>query len=161
MKLHSDTITDLHLRSAVGYAEEMLPEYGTIWIEENNQTGSRRRKHALVFRLEGDGTLSKRKVNTGRRGGGDEFAATYDQWGWTLAFLFDIDPLASVSTGVAYDGYDDYHRQTKGKYLLTDLTSRAVLLTRWEHLREAGVKFREPNFYMPQVPMRILREEGY
>src|SRR4051794_10856978 len=138
MRIHSDWIDNLHLTQAVSYAQEMLPEHGTIWIEECDLTGSRKRKRALTFRLEGDGSHSKRKVNSGKWGGGDNYAATWDQWGWTLAFLFDVDPKATVSTGHKYDGFDDYHAQTKGAYLLTDLASRAVLLARWDSLVNGG-----------------------
>jgi hypothetical protein len=161
VRIHSDWLDSLHLTQAVSYAQEMLPEHGTIWIEQNEVSGSKSRKRAITFRLEGDGSHSKRKTNSGKWGGGENYAATWDQWGYVLAFLFDVDPKATVSTGHKYDGYDNYHAQTKGAYLLTDLASRAVLLTRWEGLQQAGRKYAGRDFYMPAVPMRILREEGY
>lgn len=39
------------------------------------------------------------------------WAATYDEWGWFLSALFDVDPEAKV-TGV-YKNADDFHVKTR------------------------------------------------
>lgn len=165
MRIHSDWLRLVHLTTAIVYANNVLPEYGSIYLDHVEVGGSKSRKGAIEFRLTGDGTKSKRLTNTGNAGAGDEYAATYDQWGYTLAFLFDVDPRATVSTGYKYAGFDDYHRQTKGKYLLTDdLTTRAVLLDQWERMQAivaGSPSLRNADIYIPRVPQRILHEEGY
>ena len=163
MRIHSDWLQPLHLDTATQYATQMVPHHGYLYVGDLEVSKSRSRKWGMTFRLSGDGTHSRRRINTGKMGAGVDYAATWDQWGWVLAFLFDIDPRATVSTGYRYDGFDNYHGQTKGAYLLTDDTARAVLMAHWDHLRETGEgrSFGPRDFYMPKVPVRILREEGY
>lgn len=163
MRLHTNLLDATHLSRACFYAEQMVPEHGEVFMSMGLR-GSKSRKRAFDLRLTGDGTYSKRRVNSGNQGAGDEFACTWEQWGWALAFLFDIDPKTRVSTGHAYDGFDDYHAKTKGKFLLTDTLSRAVLVEQWEVMRTLIEDNNERwgwGIYMPRTPYRILREEGY
>ena len=68
--------------------------------------GSRSRDHAFDVILSG---------NSGRRAnfGGDWEAASWDQWGIFLGFIFDNDPTAHCW---AYTDADDFHWQTGERF---------------------------------------------
>lgn len=161
MKIHTNLIEEAHLTRARTYAMEQA-EQGAFWIADMEVQGSRTHGHKLVVHLEGDGSTSRRRRNSGTYGAVvGSFAATYDQWGWFLAYLFDIDPEARTD-GRGYNGFDNYHEQTQGKYLLTTLLQTATLLAHWEQMvnmtgQGAGLIF--PGF-SPKTPMRIMRQEG-
>jgi hypothetical protein len=65
--------------------------------------------------------------NTGKRGAHSErnegepvWAATYDEWGWFLADIFDRDPDARLGQ---YKNKDHFDEMTKGKYRFNNTTS--------------------------------------
>lgn len=41
------------------------------------------------------------------------YAATFDEWGWFLTELFDLDPEAVASQ---YKGRDSFHERTQNRY---------------------------------------------
>lgn len=92
---------------------------GQVYLERFYEYGSRSRARAFDTNLRGlhnltpDG-VKRRRPNSGQRGAGNDWAATYDEWGWFLAALFDADPTARCAG--AYDGRADFHRKTNGKY---------------------------------------------
>jgi hypothetical protein len=73
--------------------------------------GSRSRDHAFDVKLEGE---SRRRPNGGASGAGSGYAATWDQWGVFLGFIFDVDPDAKCW---AYDGRSDFARKTRYRFV--------------------------------------------
>jgi hypothetical protein len=117
VKIHTDKITYPDLHSA------LTTTTTGVWLDRADLKGSRSRQRAWDVALESDGTPDKngkprrrtRNVGTSRRSYEHPgFAASYDDWGWWLAALFEIDPEAIAGP---YKGYEDFHLQTKGDYL--------------------------------------------
>jgi hypothetical protein len=82
--------------------------HGAVIVSAVDEFGSRSHAHAWDVKLSGDGSAQRHKAN-GRR---DDFAASYDSWGWFLSFLYEIDPTMKS----AYkDGYD-FHARTFDAY---------------------------------------------
>lgn len=112
MRIHSDilTINDLNLARVIAIAHGE----GYVWLH-GTRHGSRKRDHAFEVGLEGDGTTNKRCRNPGTSTSNRDlgYAATHDQWGWFLAYLFTLDPNM---TSVYYDGAVDFHTKTEGAF---------------------------------------------
>lgn len=126
MRIHSDTLTGGDLSDALSAAG--LRTAG-VWIETADKTGSRTRDHAFTVKLAAEPREGRRRQrNTGTRGaeepryyrpaGADPFqvAATWDEHGRWMAELFEIDPAAVIMGSGRYDGREDFHAQTDGKY---------------------------------------------
>lgn len=112
MRLHTDKIDVIDLWDAGRAAS--TPEDGVVYLRWTEH-GSRKRTRAFEVGLEGDGTKNKRRRNSGRYGADKSgYAATWDAWGRFFAYLFDIDP---DMTCYAYDGRDDFHAKTKGRFI--------------------------------------------
>lgn len=73
--------------------------------------GSRSHEYAFNVKLTGE---SKRRPNSGKRGAGDDFAATWDQWGVFIAILFDKDPSIKMTH---YENRHDFHVMTNNRFL--------------------------------------------
>jgi hypothetical protein len=59
-------------------------------------------------------TNSRHYKNSGQWGADTQvWAATYDEWGWFIAELFERDPDAKFGH---YKSYDDFHAQTKTRF---------------------------------------------
>jgi hypothetical protein len=86
MRIHANTLTRLQVCEAARIARV---DFGRL-----TGHGSRKRDHAFDVTLTGE---SRRRPNSGAGGSGDEYAATWDQWGVFLAVLFHADD--SVTTG--------------------------------------------------------------
>jgi hypothetical protein len=99
MRLHSDIITarDIHAATPADVAADV------------SQHGSRSRARAFEVSLEGLGGRHTRKKNSGNRGAGYEYAASWDDWGVWLARLFEIDPNM---TATYYKDRADFYAQT-------------------------------------------------
>jgi hypothetical protein len=113
MKIHTDVLTERDLHAA----RRVIP--GT-WLN-SMRAGSRKRDHAFVVALRSDGTPDRngtkrnRRPNTGTSTmSADEFAASYDDWGYWLAELFVLDPRMIAGP---YKGRADFDFQTNDKYL--------------------------------------------
>lgn len=103
MKIHSDKITAAHMYDAAHKAG--------VDFERMDQKGSRSKARAFDFLLTGS---SNRRPNSGHRGAtGDVYAATWDEWGMFLAYLFDVDPDAKATY---YDNAEDFHWQTAARF---------------------------------------------
>lgn len=101
MRIHTNTLTSTDLYDAARIARADL---------ELTTHGSRKRARAFNVTLRGE---SRRRPNMGKYGAGDEYAATWDQWGVFLAELFDRDP--SVFTPYDKDA-DFFDRRTAGRF---------------------------------------------
>lgn len=54
--------------------------------------------------------------NTGKHGASDLRAASWDQHGQWFARIFDRDPAAVIVANGRYDGREDFHAKTSGRY---------------------------------------------
>jgi hypothetical protein len=68
-------------------------------------------------------TKSRRYKNSGQYGAGSVWAATYDEWGWFMAQVFDRDPGAQFGDRKnGYNGVHDFNAKTGSKYVLSQST---------------------------------------
>lgn len=98
MRIHcSNDVTETVIRDAASKAQ--------VTLETSSEHGSKSRDHAWEIHLSG---------NSRRRGNGkDYFAATWDQWGVFLGYIFDADPQARCW---AYSWEGDFHFKTMGRF---------------------------------------------
>lgn len=125
MRIHTDHLTLSNL-----YSREMY-EWGVyIHVTEH---GSRSHVRAFEVSLEGNGY----RKNTGTSGAGDEYGATWDEWGVFLARLFDLDKdmvCGSVKNPV-YNGVDDFDRQTDYRFVLGQMPEDTHRRHNWKFER--------------------------
>lgn len=81
-----------------------------VTIYSNSMHNSRSKDHAFDFSLRGD---SSRYPMGGDDGSGLR-AATWDQWGIFLSWLFAVDPWAVVPK--VYDGLNEFERKTFDRF---------------------------------------------
>ena len=94
MRIHTDgTICDSEFYEAARAAG--------VTIEVKSKHGSRKRWVGYEIQLSGSSPYSAQS--------GAWKAATWDEWGVFLAFLFDREPTLIAGT---YDGHDDFVMQT-------------------------------------------------
>lgn len=107
MRLHSDiiTITDVY-----AVTKDLPGVYVTA-----SEHGSRSKARAFEVSLEGNGYLK----NTGQYGAGDEYGATWDEWGVFIARLFEIDPNAFWGTAKhpVYANASEFHGMTADRFV--------------------------------------------
>lgn len=103
MRLHTDKITFRDIYDATRKA-------GGGVSCDSDRKGSRSRDHAFEVRLTG---TSPRRPNSGRSGAGDEYAATWDEWGMFFAHLYEVDPEMKCW---AYDDAEDFHFKTAARF---------------------------------------------
>lgn len=102
MKIHSDILTSADIYRATSDLSGVYAEAVT--------KGSRSRKAGIEFSLTG---TSSRRPNSGRSGAGDDYAATWDEWGIVLGRLFALDPNATCTY---YKDADDFHFKTGARF---------------------------------------------
>lgn len=116
MRIHTNTLTVHDLHDALATTGLRA---GGVRVDTASLHNSRKRKVSIEFRLSAEPGKGRRRRNTGYYGAEDAFqtpfqmAATYDEHGIWMAELFERDPEAIIGY---YDGRDDFHEQTKGKY---------------------------------------------
>lgn len=103
MKIHSDILTSADIYRATADLTGVYAEAVT--------KGSRSRKNGVEFSLTG---TSHRRPNTGQRGAGDDYAATWDEWGIVLGRLFEADPNMTCTY---YTDRDDFNFKTGSRFL--------------------------------------------
>lgn len=90
-----------------------------IFFVQFDYEGSRSRPNGWLIQL---GTFdkttgptnSRHYKNSGQWGAETNiWAATYDEWGWFIAELFELDPDATFGH---YKGINDFHKQTKTRF---------------------------------------------
>lgn len=101
MRLHTDTLTSSDLYAAAKIARVDL---------DLTSHGSRSKDHAFNVLLTGE---SRRRPNSGGRGAGDDYAATWDQWGVFLSVLFGLDPHMVTPY---YADADEFHARTSDRF---------------------------------------------
>lgn len=110
MRIHTNRLTEQDLRDALRNASGKAPQ---VTLTVQGQHGSRSHNKAFEVALRGEGRRHTKRPNTGITGAGSEYAATYDDWGWFLAYLFESDEQATAGP---YRGHDDFDRKTKYAY---------------------------------------------
>jgi hypothetical protein len=126
MRIHSDKITEQDIRTAL----ETEVKAGRIARTVTFKTLSthKSKSHAAAFevqleswgKVDGDG---RRAGNSGSYGAGEDYAATYDEWGWLLAALYRVDIWAvcgSPNSPVYADG-DSFNERTGFTYAGQDM----------------------------------------
>ncbi len=97
MRIHSDTITTQNIAAAASYAR--------VGIEVLTEHGSRSRAKAFEVQLSGSSSY--------RAQGGWWLAATWDEWGNFLHFLYGVDDnMLAGQPSYGYDGQDDFLSKT-------------------------------------------------
>lgn len=101
MRLHTSLhLSDLQIAAKEARVDMMITEHG-----------SRSRDRAFEVKLTGE---SRRRPNGGNYGAdGEAHAATWDQWGVFLAYLFARD---ESMTCWAYKGADEFHAKTAYRF---------------------------------------------
>lgn len=102
MRIHTNTLTSSDICKAA--------ELARADIETLTSHGSRSRDHAFDVKLTG---LSKRRPNGGSYGAGDDYAATWDQWGLFLGYLYSLDD-SLMST--YYLTRESFNRETSDRF---------------------------------------------
>lgn len=115
MKIYSDAITADVIRSTTR-------EVPGLYIDELSAIpGARVRKYGYVVRTGGN---TNRLRNSGVYGADHSTnAASWDQHGQWFALLYAIDPNARIAI---YDGANDFHERTKGKYRKSEPSTLAT-----------------------------------
>lgn len=140
MRLHTNELHHTDIHRAVGN----IP--GSCVGAEIMDHGSHTHRRAFEVSLSGWGDRHTRLKNTGQRGASDEFAATWDDWGWFLSYLYDIDPQA-IWGAVKRPVYAD--------------ASRFHLLT-WDRFNVPPAEFPdEPLLPLKMRELARLRSEAY
>lgn len=124
MKIHTNTIDSWKtIMDALNAERESGRIASHVSFKTLDAKGSRTHKYAYEIQLEAaERDRGRRAGNSGSYGAMrpeyDGYAATYDEWGWLLAALFEIDPDMVVGT-VKYPVYknrEDFDEKTAWSY---------------------------------------------
>lgn len=110
MKLHSDTLTTTDIRAALETARRKGRVVGGIETYMLEQQASRSRANGFEVRLGStyaDGIHKRRCMN------GENYAATWQEWGWFIVELFELD---SNLTFGAYKSEALFHEITRYEF---------------------------------------------
>lgn len=122
MKVWSRTLTTLDLRESAKQVNDEFPGarvyLGTMasWPDDNGKAmtvheGPRTRRIDHVHLRSETGVYH---ANTGTQGAAREMAASWTEWGWFLARVFDRDPDARCGD---YRGVEDFNTQTNDRFI--------------------------------------------
>lgn len=109
-----------HIYAALNAAKDEGGVENSIYFDRFELHRSQTHPRAFEVHLGTDTKLpgsKRRPPNSGSYGAGGEFArwaATYDEWGWFLAALFEADPDAKV--GNIYHGRNHFHEITRYRF---------------------------------------------
>lgn len=125
-KLTMEQLRKIELPSGVYWRN--LREYGS-------------RSHDRAFNIYLTGT-SSRRPNTGQYGAGDgdDYAATWDEWGVALGKIFELDADARCPY---YADAADYHWQTGDRFHPDALPAELCRQHRWEPGQALGARASE------------------
>lgn len=120
MKLHSDTLDESAIFKALRAAKDAGQVTNDIHLVQFNPSGSRSRARGFDIQLGTHNPLtgptkSRHFKNSGTDGASSIWAATYDEWGWFIARLFDADPDAIFGP---YAGVEDFAGKTRYHFIL-------------------------------------------
>lgn len=110
MRVYTDTLGYTDILHAMA---DTRPECDGVYMDLSEVTlNGRRRRMTFDVQLEGNSARHTRKRNTGQHGAGDEFAATWMDWGWLIAVLFRYEPTAVIGQ---YDGREEFLDRTRSE----------------------------------------------
>lgn len=116
MKIWSDTLELMDLVGATDRVNEEFPGTRISCAIADIFVGARKR----AKRFDGVKLRAANGIyhpNTGTHGAdGFEYAASWTEWGWWLARVFEVDPDAICAGAWTYDGADDFHKQTGQRF---------------------------------------------
>jgi hypothetical protein len=112
MRIHTDTLLHTDIIAATHYVKRVTGSAVTTMGGFPEVRGSRSHAGAYEVYLMSDGKLSRRRTMRDR----DCYAATYEQWGWFLAYLYAIDQHAKAGP---YNGSDAFDSQTRYAFELS------------------------------------------
>ena len=113
MKIHSSALDVLEIRKTA--------ELAGVTFTRFDLKGSRKRAQGYDIILAGH---SPRRQN-----GGEDMAATWDQWGHFLGTLFDLDPEMVTPY---YDNAEHFHWMTGGRFRDFDIADDHTKGHKWE-----------------------------
>lgn len=121
MRIHTDKLTFQRIQDAMAEAKRKGRIAKHVTFETLKAHNSRDYDRSFEVRLEaytkvdGDG---RRYANSGSYGAATAYTATYDEWGWFLAELYEIDPYMRVGSKSypIYSSDDDFHERTGLSY---------------------------------------------
>jgi hypothetical protein len=115
VKIYSNVLNDHDIWQAINAASQASTDagHGHVGAERFRDIRNPRvRRHGWDLLLYRAG--SRRHFNTGTYGAGDQGAASWDDYGWFIAVLFERDPGARIGH---YTGRENFHAATRDKYL--------------------------------------------
>lgn len=126
MRVHSDHLTTNDFMVALKAEKDAGRIAGTVGFKVLSAHGSKSRNGAIEFQLEswdkveGDG---RRQGNSGAYGAGENYAATYDEYGWLLAAIYrmDIWAVCGSPSNPVYADSDDFADKTGFTYAGQDM----------------------------------------
>lgn len=128
MRIHTSTITGADIDRAITAAERIGD--GRLRSQVASHA-SRKRDRAFEVRLMGDGSVSRRRTMDGQ-----DYAATWCQWGAFLAELFDTMDANAIAG--PYTGRENFHAQTRD--LFADGKRPSGHAPRWDDERQGLAK---------------------
>jgi len=121
MRIHTDKLNETNVRAALAAAKKAgrIPTH--VVFKTLSEHGSRDYARSFEVQLEsldkvsGDG---RRQGNSGSYGAGDNYSATYDEWGWFLSELYTRDEYmrAGAKSSPYYADDDDFMEKTGLSY---------------------------------------------
>jgi hypothetical protein len=126
MKLHSDSLTPKDVHDALNTAKEAGLVADDIFFVQYEQAGSHSRSHGYLIQLgtydkTSGPTKTRHYKNSGTSGATSGYyaelvyAASYDEWGWFIAYLMAKDPEAIFGP---YKGTESFNAQTNDAFVL-------------------------------------------
>lgn len=121
MRIHSNTLTTANFYGALRIEKDAGRIARHVYFKTLTEHGSKSHGAAFEIGLEAiHRDRGRRAGNSGSYGAMDDgsFAATYDEWGWLLSALFEIDPamLCGSPRYPAYRDRDDFDEKTGLSY---------------------------------------------
>lgn len=117
MRIHTNGNADT-LREALRVAKEAGKVAGHVYFDKFNTHRSNTHQSAYEVHLGADHKEDGSKRRRPNSGGGDPdfapWAATYDEWGWFLAALYDRDDTAKTTY---YADAQDFHAKTNDAFV--------------------------------------------
>ena len=107
MRLHSNTLTTTDIYEALATARRKGLVTGGISFLMLEEKTSRSRANGFEIRLGStfpDGIHKRRTMN------GENYAATYEEWGWFIVELFELDNELTFGHYKTLQGFHEYTR---------------------------------------------------
>lgn len=145
MKIYSDTLTSADLDAATS-AASTHSSTGSIGFERYRALRKPRiRTRGWDILLYRNG--SRKHFNTGQHGAGDDGAASWDDYGWFLAELFERDPGLHAAY---YRDREHFHQATRGQFLPDPAV--IVVFRQWRARRDQDVAGNGIVALFPELP---------